>query len=706
MSVLTNMKCKACGAPIDYDKAVGGVIKCEYCLEYNTVPKRETEPEALALIRSAASLLYSCDFEKAYDAYFRASQIDAGEPEAYFGMALAEYKVQYIKDELSGKYQPICHELWDRTFEENKNYLKALELSTPEQREQYEFKAREIDEVRHAFYTIKSSGLQYDCFICSKVSEDGKKTEDSARANDIYYYLKDKGFKPFFSERELNNRSGVDYEALILYALNDSKCMIVVCSDEKYLLTPWVKNEYTRFLRMINEEEKASDGITIVYNGAPIERLPGKKGKIQGINAGGMDAMSKVEEFVRSHTAEKKKAEVKYCIECGAECAIDVRFCPVCGKTDFAASEENARLIRAERAEKSREEVRRLTEEAEKAKAEKESAERAKAEKDKADGAATGFFAKLKSVAADVVRGVESAAEEVGAAIDSAFDGADKPEKPAKATAKATAADGKSSPEGSFSAASKDGKSSPLITPDFTYSDGGKVHLSSLSDGRIGNDLELMSDGCHRVLTKYNGSGGDVVIPKGIFAIGEHAFSGCKKLKSVVIPEGVIVIGANAFSGCSALKSVTFPKGLGRIGEYAFCDCKSLESIVLPSSVNRIEAKAFAGCAKIKKLTLSTKLGYIGEYAFYGCSSIVGVGFPHNSMSIDNCAFSDCVSLKSAVITREVHTVGENVFFGCESMSAFCEAPKCPKDWNKDWNVVKKSGISKLRCRVTWGYTK
>ena len=39
------------------------------------------------------------------------------------------------------------------------------------------------------------------------------------------------------------------------------------------------------------------------------------------------------------------------------------------------------------------------------------------------------------------------------------------------------------------------------------------------------------------VLTKYKGSGGDVVIPDGVIVIGSWAFSGRKDILSVQIPD-------------------------------------------------------------------------------------------------------------------------------------------------------------------------
>ncbi len=299
------LKCKTCGSPIDPTKAVGGVIECEYCHNKLTLPKVGSSAESAVFQGSLE--LDVCDFDRAYTVFKRASELDKSEPEAYFGMALAEFKVQYLTDANKRKLQPICHDVSGKMFAESANYKKALSLATPAQRVEYEQKAKEIDYIRKEFYALKSAGEGYDCFLCVKVTSDqtGRKTEDSDRASQLYYHLRDKGFRPFYSEREIQNQTGADYEARILYALFTSGSMIVVCSNEDYLQTPWVKNEYTRFLRLINNDEKERDAITIAFHGTPVERLPGKDGRIQGVNLANPDAYSKLDEFVAAHvTAE------------------------------------------------------------------------------------------------------------------------------------------------------------------------------------------------------------------------------------------------------------------------------------------------------------------------------------------------------------------------------------------------------------------
>lgn len=315
-------KCKNCGNPLDLSNAANGVIGCEYCHSIFTVPKKEASPAALSFLRQGEHDLDTCNFDDAYLAYKKAAEYDATEPEAYWGMALAEFKVQYVKDTKENRLQPVCHKFTDKKLTQNRNYASALKFATQKQKEEYEKKAQAIDYIRSEFLKLKQSGLDYDCFICVKVSRiddeqtDIKKkkwTDDAYDADAIYDLLKRNGYTPFFSEREIKGRSGTDYEAMILYALYTSETMLVVCRNEEYLQTPWVKNEYIRFKELVNNEEKENDSLTIIYNGIPIEKLPGFYGKIQGIDYSRRQADVDILKFVENHTplARAKREEEK-----------------------------------------------------------------------------------------------------------------------------------------------------------------------------------------------------------------------------------------------------------------------------------------------------------------------------------------------------------------------------------------------------------
>lgn len=303
-----SFKCVNCEATLDLSRAINGTLECEYCHSKYTLPKDGTSEKAKELLNIASHELDTCSFDRAYTAYEKAAQADESEPEAYFGMALASFKVQYLKDCLKNCLQPICHDITDKKFADDRNFQRAAQLATSEQRVVYEQKAAEIDAISEAFYRLSHGGVKYDCFICVKVSDhSGGFTQDSYEAMKIYNHLKKRGYNPFYSEEEIRGKTGAEYEAHILYALYTSECMLVVCSDETYLQTPWVKNEYTRFMELINDERKDTDAITIVFRGKPIERLPGKRALIQGVNLISPDAYITIEDYVKSHTPQARK---------------------------------------------------------------------------------------------------------------------------------------------------------------------------------------------------------------------------------------------------------------------------------------------------------------------------------------------------------------------------------------------------------------
>ena len=192
------------------------------------------------------------------------------------------------------------------------------------------------------------------------------------------------------------------------------------------------------------------------------------------------------------------------------------------------------------------------------------------------------------------------------------------------------------------------------------------------------------------VLKKYQGQGGDVVIPEGVTSIGASAFSGCSSLTSVVIPEGVKSIGEEAFFDCSSLASVVIPEGMTTIDDWAFAWCQSLKNVVIPEGVTGIGREAFRGCSSLTSVVIPEGVTSIGASAFFECSSLASVVIPEGVTSIGAMAFFGCKGLADAtgfvicqntlygyygkggdvVIPEGVTSIGDSAFRECESLTS------------------------------------
>ena len=246
-------KCKMCGGTLEINNNET-VAVCEYCGTKQTLPK--TNDDVISnLFNRANNLRLKCEFDKAAQIYEKIVEQDDSEAEAHWGIVLCKYGIEYVEDSKTFKRIPTCHRTLFEAVATDADYLAAIDYSDAAQQHIYESEARAIDRIQKDILTIVKSEKPFDVFICYKeTDENGKRTIDSTIANDIYYQLTQEEFKVFFAAITLEDKLGQEYEPYIFAALNSAKVMLVLGTKPEYYSAVWVKNEWSRFLKLMKAD--------------------------------------------------------------------------------------------------------------------------------------------------------------------------------------------------------------------------------------------------------------------------------------------------------------------------------------------------------------------------------------------------------------------------------------------------------------------
>ena len=154
-----------------------------------------------------------------------------------------------------------------------------------------------------------------------------------------------------------------------------------------------------------------------------------------------------------------------------------------------------------------------------------------------------------------------------------------------------------------------------------------------------------------------------LTIPSSVTYIGELAFRGCERLKTIIIKEGQpLTIGERAFTYCQELSSVYIPNSAIEIREEAFRYCTKLTSVSIGDNIKTIGMYAFAGCPNIVNLTLGKGLEEIGSGAFMECNKMKTVKFHEGLKKIGGSAFMECESFESIELPNSVTEIGGMAF--------------------------------------------
>lgn len=265
------------------------VCECEYCGTKQTVPSLDNEKKE-KLYERANRLRFNNEFDRAYSVYQDIVADYPEDAEAYWGLILCKYGIEYVEDPSSGKRIPTCHRSSFDSLIDNPNYSLVMENADKVARKVYRDEAKQIEQIRKGIIEVSSKEEPYDIFICYKeTDENGGRTIDSVLAQDVYDALTAKGYRVFFSRISLEDKLGQEYEPYIFAALNSAKVMLAFGTDFDYYNAVWVKNEWSRYLQMMERDNNKH--LIPCFKGIDVYDMPKEFHKLQSQDMGKVGAV-------------------------------------------------------------------------------------------------------------------------------------------------------------------------------------------------------------------------------------------------------------------------------------------------------------------------------------------------------------------------------------------------------------------------------
>ena len=252
---MSTFKCKMCGGTLEINENER-VATCEYCGTKQTLPRLDDDRKA-NLYDRANHFRRNNEFDKAAGIYEQILNEDKTDAEAYWSLVLCRYGIEYVEDPATHRRLPTVNRAQFTSVFDDDNYKSALEYASIEQREIYKEEANAINEIQKGILAISEKEEPFDVFICYKETDaQGRRTQDSVLATELYHELTKENFKVFFSRITLEDKLGTAYEPYIFAALNSAKVMVVIGTRPEYFNAVWVKNEWSRYLALIKNGAK------------------------------------------------------------------------------------------------------------------------------------------------------------------------------------------------------------------------------------------------------------------------------------------------------------------------------------------------------------------------------------------------------------------------------------------------------------------
>ena len=137
------IKCKMCGGDLNIQEG-SPICECEFCGTQQTIPSADNDKK-INLFNRANRLRMNAEFDKAATVYASITAEFPEEAEAYWGLCLCKYGIEYVDDPLTGNKIPTCHRTLPESIMDDSDFDQACENADPESKKLYREEAKAID---------------------------------------------------------------------------------------------------------------------------------------------------------------------------------------------------------------------------------------------------------------------------------------------------------------------------------------------------------------------------------------------------------------------------------------------------------------------------------------------------------------------------------------------------------------------------------
>lgn len=280
MSDMAAFLCRACGGILEL---VDGktLCRCKFCNTIQSVPLLDSAEKA-ELCARAETLRREYRYDKAIRLYEELIRLSPTDADLYWALTLCRYGV-----ELSSDGSALLNRIQAHSVLSDKDYKLALKFADRETRAVMERQAAQIDRIRREGAQLSESGGEYDIYLCAREAhENGRRASDSVIAAKLYSLLTAEGFRVFFPEKSLEDKSGGEWEPYIFAALRSAPVMIIVGTSAESFDDVWVRNAWSRFAEL--------SGKTVIpaLRDMPPSELPVELSKLQALDLSKLGAES------------------------------------------------------------------------------------------------------------------------------------------------------------------------------------------------------------------------------------------------------------------------------------------------------------------------------------------------------------------------------------------------------------------------------